>query len=296
MDKPVIGFYGTGIMGNPMVKNLLKAGYTVNVWNRTASKLAELIALGAKAPGTARDVAAQSDICIAIFMGPEPLDAVMEGPDGILAGLKPGSIFIDMGTHPPRNAVRLAGIFEQHGVDSLDAPVRGGVWAADDATLLIMCGGKKEAYDRALPAFQAMGNTVVHTGPAGSGQIAKACHQLVVVVTIEAVAEALALAESWGADQERIREVMMAGHSASPVLERQGRQMIDRAFSTGRPIQDYLKDSQSITDALRGTQLRLPLAETVLQRVHDLVDAGKGEMNEASLYLLLGADSGMRSV
>jgi 2-hydroxy-3-oxopropionate reductase len=287
MDKPAIGFYGIGIMGNPMVKNLLKAGYSVNVWNRTAAKLTDLIALGAKAPGTARDVAAASDICIAIFMGPEPLDAVMEGPDGLLAGLKPGSIFVDMGTHPPRNAVRLAGIFEKHGVDSLDAPVRGGVWAADDATLLIMCGGKQAAFDRALPVFEAMGNKVVHTGPAGSGQIAKACHQLVVVVTIEAVAEALALAESWGADQARIREVMMAGHSASPVLERQGQQMIERKFDVGRPIKDYLKDSQSISDALDGTQLTLPLGEAVLQRVHDVVEAGNGNLNESSLYLLL---------
>jgi 2-hydroxy-3-oxopropionate reductase len=150
-----------------------------------------------------------------------------------------------------------------------------------------MCGGTEAAYARALPVFQAMGSTVVHAGPAGSGQIAKACHQLVVVVTIEAVAEALALAESWGADQSRIREIMMAGHSASPVLERQGQQMIDRAFTKGRPIKDYLKDSQSISDALNGTQLRLPLGEAVLQRVHDVVEAGKGDLNESSLYLLL---------
>jgi 2-hydroxy-3-oxopropionate reductase len=287
MDKPAIGFYGTGIMGIPMVKNLLRAGYTVNVWNRTAAKLGDVIELGAKAPGTARDVAAASDICIAIFMGPEPLDEVMDGPDGILAGLRPGSIFIDMGTHPPRNAKRLAEVFAAHSVESLDAPVRGGVWAAEDGTLLIMCGGNEAAYERALPVFRAMGSTVVHTGPAGSGQIAKACHQLVVVVTIEAVAEALALAESWGADQARIREVMLAGHSASPVLERQGQQMIGRTFTVGRPIKDYLKDSQSITDALRGTQLRLPLGEAVLQRVHDMVEAGKGDLNESSLYLML---------
>lgn len=287
MDKPVIGFYGTGIMGNPMVKNLLNAGFTVNVWNRTASKLDELVALGAKAPGSARDVAAASDICIAIFMGPEPLDAVMDGPDGILAGLRPGSVFIDMGTHPPRNAVRLAEVFAKHGVDSLDAPVRGGVWAAEDATLLIMCGGNEDAYDRALPVFEAMGGKIVHTGPPGSGQIAKACHQLVVIATIEAVAEALALAESWGADQSRIREVMLAGHAASPVLERQGRQIVERTFDVGRPIEDYLKDSLSISDALAGTQLRLPIGETVLARVHDMVEAGKGHLNEASLYTLL---------
>jgi 2-hydroxy-3-oxopropionate reductase len=286
MDKPRIGFYGTGIMGIPMVRRLLGAGYTVNLWNRTPEKYTELLSAGATAPGTPRAVAATSDIMIAIFMGPAPLDAIMDGPEGIRAGLQPNSIFIDMGTHPPRNAKRLAEVFASHSVDSLDAPVRGGVWAAEDGTLLIMVGGSEDAYNRALPVFQAMGSTIVYAGPAGSGQIGKACHQLVVVVTIEAVAEALALAQSWGADQTKIREIMLAGHSASPVLERQGAQMIARDFTKGRPLRDFLKDSVSITDALQGTRLQLPLSDLIMKRIHAFVERG-GDLNESSLYTLL---------
>jgi 2-hydroxy-3-oxopropionate reductase len=288
MDKrPRIGFFGTGIMGRPMVLRLLSAGYDVAVWNRTPEKYADLLRAGATAPGSPAEVAATSDVLIGMFVSPAHLDAILHGPDGILAGLRADSLFIDMGTHPPRNAQALAKLFWAHSAASLDAPVRGGVGSAIDGSLLIMAGGSDEAFRRALPVFETLGTTIVHAGPPGCGQIAKACHQLVVAVTIEAVAEALALAQSFGADQAKVREILLAGQAASPVLERQGAQMIARDWKRGRPIKDYLKDSASIDDARLGMPLALPLADVVFRRIQDFVENGNGERNESSLYTLL---------
>jgi 2-hydroxy-3-oxopropionate reductase len=287
MDKPRIGFFGTGIMGGPMARRLLRAGYAVSVWNRTPQKYAELLAEGASAPGSPAHVAAASDIVIAMLMEPAHLDAVMDRPDGMVAGLRPGSIVIDMGTHAPRNAQALAERLAASSVASLDAPVRGGAQGAVDGSLLIMAGGDKAAFDRARPVFDVLGTTIVYAGPAGSGQVAKACHQLVVMVTIQAVAEALALAESFGADQSSVRDVLLAGQASSAIVTRQGAQMIARDWKRGRPIKDYLKDEASVSDALAGTGLRLPISAAVFERIHAFADNGRGELNESALYTLL---------
>jgi 2-hydroxy-3-oxopropionate reductase len=288
-SRPRIGFYGTGVMGHAMVRRLLQGGYRVSVWNRTPDKYTDLVNEGASAPGTPAAVAEQSDILIAMLMEPAHLDAILEGPQGILAGVQAGSIFIDMGTNPPRNAQRLAERFASHSVASLDAPVRGGVRGAVDGSLLIMAGGDDETYLRALPVLQAMGTKIVHVGGSGSGQIAKACHQLVVAVTIEAVAEALALAQSFGAEQARVREVLLAGQATSPVLERQGARMLARDWTPGRPIKHYVKDRANVADALAGTGLTLPLAHAVFERIAGFVESGNGELDEAALYMLLDA-------
>ena len=286
---PHIGFFGTGTMGHPMVRRLLDAGYPVSVWNRTAAKYEDLVRDGALAPGTPKAVAAQSDVLITMLMEPAHLDAILEGPDGILAGLRPNGIFIDMGTNPPRNAQRLERIFANHGVVALDAPVRGGVKGAIDGSLLIMAGGDRVTYERVLPIFDALGSKSVYVGSSGCGQLAKAAHQLVVAITLQASAEALALAHAFGADQERVRDVLLAGQAASPVLERQGARMIKRDWLPGRPIRHYLKDQENIRDAVAGTALDLPLATAVFERIGAFVAAGNGELDESALYTLLDA-------
>jgi 2-hydroxy-3-oxopropionate reductase len=289
---PHIGFFGTGTMGHPMVRCLLEAGYPVSVWNRTPAKYADLVRDGASAPGTPRAVAAQSDVLIAMLMEPAHLDAILDGPDGMLAGARTNGIFIDMGTNPPHNAQRLERVFAERGVAALDAPVRGGVKGAIDGTLLIMAGGERAAYERVLPIFDALGSKSVYVGTSGCGQLAKAAHQLVVAVTLQAAAEALALAHSFGADQERVREVLLAGQAASPVLKRQGARMIKRDWLPGRPVRHFLKDRANMEDALAGTALALPLAQAAFERIGAFVAAGNGELDESAIYTLLdGSDA-----
>jgi 2-hydroxy-3-oxopropionate reductase len=286
-----IGFLGTGTMGHPMARRLVRAGFEVTVWNRTPQKYADLVAEGASAAATPREAAARSDVLIAMLMEPAHLDALLEGPDGVFAGLPRAAIFIDMGTNPPRNAQRLTQLFADHAATALDAPVRGGVKGAEDGSLLIMAGGDRTAYERALPVLEALGKTIVYVGGPGSGQLAKACHQLIVAITLEAVAEALALADAFGADQRTVRDVLLAGQSTSPVLKRQGARMVARDWTPGRPIRHYIKDRANVADALAGTGLDLPLADAVFARIGALVESGNGELDESALYTLLDASS-----
>ncbi len=287
MDKLRIGFFGTGTMGKPMARSLLLKGFPLSVWNRTPQRYAELVAEGASAPGTARAVAAVSDVLITVLEESAHVDAILEGPEGILAGVQPNSIFINMGTNRPRHARHLAELFAARSVTALDAPVRGGVEAAIDGTLLIMVGGPREAFERVLPVFEAMGSKVVYAGPAGSGQVAKACLQIVVATTIESVAEAMALAQSFGADGKGIRDVLLASQTASTQVERQASRILEGDWNAGRQLNDFLKDRANIADALTGTRLRLPLTQAIFERINDIAESGKGELREAALYTLL---------
>jgi 2-hydroxy-3-oxopropionate reductase len=284
---PQIGFLGTGSIGQPIIRNLLKAGYPVAVWNRTPARYADLLTAGATATATPRELAAKSDVLIAMLMEPAHLDALLDGPDGILAGMKPGSIFIDMGTNPPRHAQLLAKTFAAKSVDALDTPVQGGVKAALDGTLAVMVGGKKDAYERVLPMLQTIGKTIVYVGEAGSGQLTKLCHQIVCAVTIEALAESFALAKSFGADGAAVREVLMAGLAAGPLLKNGAPKMISGDFTAGRPMWLYDKDRTHLAEALEGTSLKLPIATEVFERMHGMIASGSGDLDETALYTLL---------
>jgi 2-hydroxy-3-oxopropionate reductase len=285
-----IGFFGTGTMGKPMVRSLLRHGYPVAVWNRTPARYADLLAEGAWAPGLPREVAASSDVLIVMLEESAHVDALLEGPDGVLAGAKPGSIFINMGTNRPRHAQQLAERFKARSVVTLDAPVRGGVEAAVDGKLLIMAGGLLDTFERARPVLEAMGSSIVHAGEAaGSGQVAKACYQVVVAATLEAVAEALALAEAFGAKREGILSVLRNGATASVLIEQQGTRILAEDWKAGRRLDDFMKDRANVAEALSGTGLTLPLADAVFTLFNDIVEHGDGERREAELYTLLGA-------
>ena len=277
-------------MGRPMVLNLLRHGYPVSVWNRTASRYAELVASGATAPGTPQRVAAESDVVIAMLMEWPVLDDLLHGSGSVAGSLRPGSLFIDMGTDPPHAARELARTLAARGVDAIDAPVSGGERGAIDGTLSIMAGGSEQAFARALPIFEALGKTIVHVGPAGSGQIAKACNQLVVAVTIEAVAEALALAKAFGADPGKVREAMQGGFAASRILDEHGARMLARNWKPGGAMKVHLKDRANVYDAAAESGLDLPAARAVFERINSFVEAGGGTLDQSALYMLLDPD------
>jgi len=287
---PRIGFLGTGIMGKPMVRNLLRHGFPVTVWNRTPERYADLVAEGASAAQTPARVAAESEIVIAMLMDWSSLVNLMEGPSGLAAALRPATTFVDMGTDPPARARELARTLEARGVAALDAPVSGGERGAIDGTLSIMVGGSEAAFRAAFPVFEALGSTIVHVGPAGSGQVAKTCNQLVVAVTIEAVAEALALAKAFGADPAKVREAMLGGFAASRVLDEHGARMLERNWKPGAAIKVHLKDRAHIYEAAQAAGLELPAARAVFERIKAFVENGGGGLDQSALYTLLDPD------
>lgn len=286
-NKPRVGVIGTGLMGKPMARNLLKAGYEVFVHNRTASKLSDLVAAGAVAPGSPRAVAARSDIVIVMVMDWADTEAVaLSAPDGAIEGIRTGSVFIDMGTTSPSHAQQLQAAFASKGVDALDAPVSGGERGAIDGTLTIMAGGSQAAFERALPVFQALGSNVIRIGDAGAGQIAKACNQLIVASTIEIVAEAFALARSFGVDPGLVRQALLGGFASSRILDAHGQRMLERNFVPGGAIKSHLKDKENIEAATAATGVELPVAKIVFERVQAIVDRGDGELDHTVLYTL----------
>ncbi len=281
-----IGFIGLGIMGKPMALNLLKAGYPVAVL--TQSKAApDLTAAGAQTFPTAEALAGASDVVITMLPDSPDVEEVVTGPAGVLAGIRAGALFIDMSTIAPAVARTLHGLLLEKGVDALDAPVSGGQVGAEAATLSIMVGGSEAAFERALPLFQAMGKNIVHIGAPGAGQTAKACNQMIVGQTIQAVAEAFALAKKAGVDLEKMREVLLGGFAQSRILDLHGKRMIDENFKPGFKIKLHHKD---LGIALKtGEEFSVPLPGTaqVAEQMKAALALGNGELDHSALLLLL---------
>jgi 2-hydroxy-3-oxopropionate reductase len=273
-------------MGKPMARNLLRAGYSVVVWNRTEAKLKELVDAGAIAAPTPKMLAEKCDVVITMLIDWPATHGAIFNADGVLAGIRKGSLFIDMGTTSPAHARELADTFAQKGVEALDAPVSGGEKGAIEATLTIMAGGSEAAFERAKPVFTAMGKTAVRIGDAGAGQIAKMCNQLIVASTVELVSEAFALARAHGVDPATVREAMLGGFAGSKILEGQGQRMLDRNFAPGGPIKTHMKDRENILDACARVGLELPAAKAAFERVKQVVDRGDGELDHTALYKL----------
>ena len=284
--KPRVGIIGTGLMGKPMAHNLLRTGFPVFAHNRTASKVAELAKAGASACATPKALAESSDVIITMLIDWETTHAAVFGPDGVLAGIRPGSIFIDMGTTSPAHARELADAFASRGVDALDAPVSGGEKGAIEGTLTIMAGGSAAAFERAQPVFAAVGKTAVRIGDAGAGQIAKMCNQLIVAGTVELVAEAFALARAHGVDPSLVRDAMLGGFAGSPILKGQGRRMLDANFVPGGPIKTHLKDRENLLDACARAGIDLPAAQAAFERVRLAVERFGGDLDHTVLYKL----------
>ena len=269
-----------------MARSLLRAGFSVVVQNRTASKLKELVDAGATAAATPKELAAQCDVVITMLIDWPTTHEAIFGTDGVLAGIRAGSLFIDMGTTSPAHARELAEAFAKKGVDAIDAPVSGGEKGAIEATLTVMAGGSEAAFERARPVFTAMARSAVRIGDSGAGQIAKMCNQLIVASTVELVAEAFALARAHGVDPATVREAMLGGFAGSKILEGQGQRMLDRNFVPGGPIKTHMKDRENILDACARVGLELPAAKAAFDRVKQVVDRGDGELDHTALYKL----------
>ena len=289
-----IGFIGLGIMGKPMARNLLKAGYPLLVHNRSRASVEELANEGAAPAANAYEVAAAADILITMLPDSPDVEQVYNGPEGVFTGARAGALLVDMSTISPVVARKLAAEAERRGCEMLDAPVSGGEAGAVGATLSIMIGGKPSAVDRAMPVFQKLGKNIVHVGAAGAGQIAKAANQIVVGVTIAAVSEALVLAAKAGVDPAKVREVLLGGFAQSKILDAHGQKMLDRNFKPGFRIRLHEKDLKIALAS--GSEYGVPLATTavVAQMMSALKATGRGDLDHAALVNLIEELSGKK--
>lgn len=283
MSNPKIGFIGLGIMGKPMARNLLKAGYTLIVHNRSRGAVDELSKEGAEIADSSKDVAARSEIVITMLPDSPDVEIVYAGEQGIFSGLKSGKLLIDMSSISPVVARKLAAEAGKHSCDMLDAPVSGGEAGAIGAALTIMIGGKASAVERAMPIFQALGKNIVHVGEAGAGQVTKAANQMVVGTTIAVVGEALVLAAKAGVDPAKVRQALLGGFAQSKILEAHGQKMLERNFKPGFRIRLHEKDMKIALAT--GSEYGVPLMVTgvVGQMMTAMKGMGNGDLDHSGL-------------
>ena len=283
-----LGFIGLGIMGAPMARQLLASGFALTVHSRSPEPVDELVSGGAERAGSPADVARTSDVVITMLPDTLDVEQVVLGDDGVASGITAGALVIDMSTIDPGPTRLIAEQLASRGVEMLDAPVSGGERGAIDGTLSIMVGGSEQAFARAAPILESMGKNIVHVGPSGAGQIAKACNQLVVAATIEAVAEALVLAERSGVDAAKVREALLGGFAGSKILEVHGQRMLDRAFEPGFRARLHRKDARIVLNAAEASGTPIPSFRAVAVQLDRLVDgAGRGELDHSALFTLL---------
>jgi 2-hydroxy-3-oxopropionate reductase len=282
-----IGFIGLGAMGKPMTRNLMKAGYPVNVLTRTRSRIEDLLADGAVWCNTPKEIAQESDVVITMLPDTPDVEQVLGGRDGEVDGARPGMLLIDMSTVSPVAVRKLARDAEARGCDFLDAPVSGGDIGAQNGTLSIMAGGREPAFRRAMPVFQALGKTILLIGDSGAGQIAKAANQILTAVTTEAVAEALVFAAKAGVDPAKVRQALMGGSASSRILTTHGEKMIERDFKPGFRMRLHRKDLDITMEAGRAYGAALPVTAQVRELMTETLNDGQGDMDNSSFVLLL---------
>lgn len=282
-----VGFIGLGIMGGPMAMNVLKAGYPLTVWNRTASKAEPLLAAGAQWADSPAEVARRSDVVITIVGDTPDVEEVILGPQGIIHGARPGMVVIDMSTISPHATQRIAARLAEVGVEMLDAPVSGGDIGAREGTLSIMMGGKREVFERCLPILQAMGKRITHVGPNGAGQFTKLVNQIIVVGNTLAMAEGLLFAAKAGLDLEKVLEAVTAGAAGSWMLTHRGPQIIRGDFRPGFTVRWQHKDVRLVLEAAREMHLPLPGTALIFQLYEALVARGLTEEGNHALIKAL---------
>jgi 3-hydroxyisobutyrate dehydrogenase len=284
MPEGSVGLIGLGIMGMPMARNLLKAGYSVVAYNRTASKAQELAEEdGATAVGTPREVAEACSTVITMVTDSPDVEAVVLGEGGAIEGIQRDAVLIDMSTISPSVTRTIAGRLKEKGAHMLDAPVSGGSWGAIEGTLSIMVGGDKTVFDRCMPVFEAMGRNIVLTGPNGAGQTTKLVNQILVVGTMNAVAEAMVFAAKSGADLETTIEAVKGGAAGSWQLQNLGPRLIKGDFAPGFMVKLQQKDLRLILETAREMNLPLPVTSLVHQLFASLEAAGLGDEGTQAL-------------
>ncbi|HXP75515.1 MAG TPA: NAD(P)-dependent oxidoreductase [Stellaceae bacterium] len=292
MSQPRIAFLGTGLMGGPMAANLLKAGFPVIAWNRTLAKAEALRPAGGTVAPSAAAAADGADAVITMLEGGPVVESVLfDG--GVVAALKRGAVVIDTSSAEPQRARAHAERLAALGIGYLDAPVSGGTPGAKAGTLAIMAGGAEADFERAVPIFSAMGRAT-HVGPAGAGQLAKLCNQVIVSVTMVAVAEALLLAAAGGADPAAVRQALSGGFADSKILQIHGGHMLERSFIPGGPAWTIRKDGRNILAAAREFGVTLPMAERANGLFEQLCAHGGEKYDSAAVLLELERMSGKR--
>ena len=282
-----VGFIGLGAMVRPMALHLLEAGHELSVYARRAEAAQPLVDVGATRRATPAEVAVASEVVFTMVTTGADVEAVALGEGGILHGARPGTVLVDMGTIPPGTARRIAAALAARGIEAIDAPVSGGETGAQNATLAIMAGGKAEVLARVRPLLEKLGKTIVHVGPNGAGQVAKACNQMIMVSCIEAVAEAMLLAEKSGADPEKVRQALAGGSAGSRVLEVFGARMTARDFAAGVEARLHHKDFGILLDEAVTLGAPLPIAAQVWQQLNALMARGWGREDTSSLLRVL---------
>ena len=289
-----IGFIGLGIMGQPMALNLRKAGYELWVHARRPECMDPVVAAGATACASSREVAEYADIIFTMVSDTPDVEAVILGENGVIETARPGSVVVDMSTISPTTTRAIADMLETQGIEMLDAPVSGGEKGAIEATLSIMVGGKDEVFARVKPMFEAMGKNIVHIGDNGAGQVTKACNQVVIAQAIAAIGEAYLLAEANGVDPRKVREALMGGFAGSRALESHGLRMLDGNYQPGFKARLHKKDMRIVMETAEELGIALPGAALVTQLINTAVGQGMGEDDSISIFRLQQALSAVQ--
>jgi len=282
-----VGFIGLGVMGRPMALHLLAAGHDLAVWARRPERAAPLAAVGAAVCATPAELGRRSDVVFTVITGSADVEGVALGRHGLIEGLAPGAVLVDCSTIAPDAARRIATALGEQGIAMLDAPVSGGAQGAIDATLAIMAGGEATVLERVRPLLACLGQRIVHVGPSGAGQVAKACNQMIMVAAVQAAAEALHLAAASGVDCGKVRQALAGGSAASRVLDVMGGRMVSRDFRAGIEARLHHKDYGIVLAAARAAGVPLPLTAQVGQQLNALMASGWGRDDTASLLRVL---------
>jgi 2-hydroxy-3-oxopropionate reductase len=265
-----IGFIGLGIMGKPMGKNILKAGFELVVCSRTQSSVDELVAAGATSAGTPRELAAQVDLVITMLPNSPEVKEVILGPNGVIHGARPGCIVADMSSIAPLASQEIAASLAEKGIEMLDAPVSGGQPKAIEGTLSVMVGGKQEIFDRCVPVFKAMAASVVRVGNIGAGNVTKLANQVIVALNIAALSEAMVLAAKAGVEPELVYQAIRGGLAGSTVMDAKAPLMLDRKFNPGFKINLHIKDLKNALETSEDVGAPLPLTASVMEIMQEL--------------------------
>ena len=282
-----VGFIGLGIMGKPMAKNLMQAGYELVVHNRSPEKAEELEREGATAAESPKAVAGQSDIIIIMLPDSPDVREIITGEGGVLEGIEEGALVVDMSTISPVVTEELAAEIGEKGVSMLDAPVSGGDVGAIEGTLSIMVGGSEKDFERARPLFEVMGKTVTHVGPTGAGQVTKACNQIVAALTIEAVSEALVLGSKGGVAPEKILDVLSGGLAYNKIMEVKREKFLSHTFDPGFRAELHHKDLGIALAAGREYGVALPVTAIVDQMLLSMMRKGWGGEDHSALLKVI---------
>jgi 2-hydroxy-3-oxopropionate reductase len=290
-----VGFVGLGIMGKPMARSLMQAGYELVVHNRTTEKAEKLASEGATAAGSPREVAKESRIVITVLPGPHEVQEVVAGEEGLLKEAKEGSLIVDMSTSSPVLARELAHAARKKGIRMLDAPVSGGDVGAEKGTLSIMVGGAKQDFESAEPLFDVMGETVVHVGESGAGQVVKACNQIVVALILEAVSEALVLGAKAGVAPVKLIEVLSGGSANNKIIEVKAKKLLEHEFEPGGRVATHRKDLEIALEVGREHAVPLPVTAMVEQVFGTLMARGLGGWDHSALITMLESWAGQEA-